>query len=240
VKEALNTAPQFIGGNAAGNIRIAHQRRLALAFVDVVGEGEGQAILDLHMVPEKMSGSSVYSLHALLASGEEDARFEKVAHDGKKFGTVHALMHKDLEKELRLPYGDGEFDWVFCNFVIEHAGKTGQQQALLAELWRIARKGIFVTASNKRHPIEFNTGLPLLHWLPRNAWKTSLNMLGKDMAETDRLPHLLDSASLGQMAASLAGPKSYDIGHVRMAGIKAQFFLMVQKTASQINADIPE
>lgn len=238
MKEALDTAPQFLGGNAVGNIRLAHQRRLAKAFVDFIGEGGGGSVLDLHTVPEKFSGISAYSLHALLADSEDSTPYEKTAHDGKKSGHAHALMQKDMEEKVYLPYQDAEFDWVFCNSVIEQVGGAEQQHALLGELWRVARKGIFVTASNKRHPIEFNTGFPLLHWMPRHAWKTSLNWLGKDSVETDRLPHLLDAASLKQLAGSLPGPQSFDIGHLRMAGIKAQFFLMVQKSGPQDIADI--
>lgn len=238
MKEALDTVPQLQGGNAVGNIRLAHQRQLAAAFVDFVGKGDAQAILDLHMLPERLSGSSAYSLHALLAGNEDAARSGKSFDHAKTSEHVHALMQKDMDKDVFLPYQDGEFDWVFCNFVIEHVRTPEQQQRLIHELWRIARKGIFVTASNKRHPIEFNTGFPLLHWMPRNLWKMSLNCLGKAAAETDRLPHLLDAPTLRQLAASLQGPKSFDVGHVRMAGIKAQFFLMVEKGESTATADV--
>ncbi len=135
---------------------------------------------------------------------------------------------QDTSIVLELPFADGEFDWVFCNRVLEFAGDTVQQFMVLKEMTRIARRGVFVTASNRRHPIEFNTGLPLLHWLPNSYWRRSLALTGKkEMAD---LPsNLLNAGDLAKMASMLSGGGSFDIGHIRYLGIKAQFFLMLRK-----------
>jgi hypothetical protein len=239
LKEALDTSqPLFLKGNALGGTCLEHQRKLAKAFVDFIGNDESGAILDMHLVPGAFSGKSEYTLPSLLADQNETASSKTMTQDGKKTWHAHPVRQKDMEERVGLPYKNGEFDWVFCNSVIEHAGDFAQQQLLLSELWRVARKGVFVTASNKRHPIEFNTGLPLLHWLPRNLWKTSLNWFGREEREADCLPNLLDAASLAQLAESVPDTQSYDIGHVRMAGIKAQFFLMIRKLDLQEKAAI--
>lgn len=134
----------------------------------------------------------------------------------------------DVSSVLELPFADGEFDWVFCNRVLECAGDTVQQYMVLKEMTRVARRGVFVTASNRRHPVDFNTGLPVLHWLPAAAWKRCLAWAGKKDA-VDWPVNLLDAGDLTKMASLLSGGGSYDIGHIRYLGIKAHFFLMLSK-----------
>src|SRR5690606_18142782 len=68
--------------------------------------------------------------------------------------------------ELLLDLSDASFDWVFCGELIEHADSLPRQQELVAECFRVARKGVFITTPSRRHPLEFNSGLPFVHWLP--------------------------------------------------------------------------
>lgn len=130
---------------------------------------------------------------------------------------------------LELPFADEEFDWVFCNRVLECAGDKVQQYMLLKELVRISRRGLFVTAANKRHPLEFNTGIPLLHWLPERQWKRCLAWLGKQPTPSGLPLNLLDASDLSKLAGLLSEPGRFDIGHIRYLGIKACFFLMITK-----------
>ncbi|WP_161993257.1 methyltransferase domain-containing protein [Lacisediminimonas profundi] len=122
-----------------------------------------------------------------------------------------------------LLYGDGEFDWVCCDGVLEHAGSFMQQFKLLKDMNRVARKGLFVTAANRGYPLDLETGLPLLHWLPAPLW----HRLSGQQRGHGR--HLLTSAALLRMASLLPGKRSSDVGHVRLGGPKAHFFLMIRK-----------
>lgn len=134
----------------------------------------------------------------------------------------------DMSIVLELPFVDGEFDWVFCNRVLEFAGDPVQQFMVLKEITRVARRGVFVTATNRRHPIGFHSGLPLLHWLP-DGLARRVSVLGGN-ADKSALPrHLLTAADLAKMAGMLSGGGSFDIGHIRYLGIKAHFFLMIRK-----------
>lgn len=129
----------------------------------------------------------------------------------------------------RLPYADQEFDWILCTETIEHVGGVERQQELLAELYRVARRGVFLTTSNRDHPLEFNTGLPVLHWLPAGLWRTALRILGKrEWVPPTRL-NLLGSKTLYRMAANLPGAPTHDVGHKRVLGMKAHYFLMIHK-----------
>lgn len=132
-------------------------------------------------------------------------------------------------QDTRLPFGDGAFDWVFCNEVIEHTGPAERQYALVQELYRVARKGVFVTTANRRHPLEFKTGIPLIHLLPDAWWRRLLKWLGKSKWASEAMLNPLDASALFRFASLLPGKPAHDVGHKRVFGIKAHFFLMIRK-----------
>lgn len=129
----------------------------------------------------------------------------------------------------RLPYADGAFDWVFCNEVLEHGGCTERQYALVQELYRVARRGVFATASNSRHPLEFKSRLPLIHLLPRPVWRRLLKWAGKRKWASESMLNPLDAPALYRFASLLPGKPEHDVGHKRVFGIKAHLFLMIRK-----------
>lgn len=129
----------------------------------------------------------------------------------------------------RLPYANGAFDWIFCAEAIEHVGSADRQQELIAEMFRVARRGVFLTTSNRRHPLEFNTGLPLLHWLPDRLWRFALKVFGKGEWQSSARLNLLGSEALYRMSSGLPGAPDHDVGHKRIFGIKAHYFLMIRK-----------
>jgi Methyltransferase domain len=63
----------------------------------------------------------------------------------------------------QFPFSDREFDWVFCNAVIEHVGDDDAQLLFLNEMMRVA-KNVFFTTPNKYFPIEPHTNMLFLHW----------------------------------------------------------------------------
>jgi hypothetical protein len=136
-----------------------------------------------------------------------------------------------------LPFDDETFDWVFCEAVIEHVGGSERQFLLLKELMRVARKGIFVTTSNRWHPIEFYTALPLLHWLPSSMWKRLLKFLGKEVWASESMLNLLDAKALQKFVDRLPQKPQCSIGHIRFLGLKAYFFLQIKKHAFQNKID---
>jgi len=63
-----------------------------------------------------------------------------------------------------LPFGDGEFDLVYCSSVIEHVPPE-RRAAFAAEVRRVGR-GWFVQTPAYSFPIEPHSLLPGAHWLP--------------------------------------------------------------------------
>jgi len=72
-----------------------------------------------------------------------------------------------------LPFSNQEFDIVFSNAVLEHVGSFARQQFFIHELCRVGRS-VFVTTPNRWFPVEHHTGLPLLHYLPKDMHRPVL------------------------------------------------------------------
>jgi SAM-dependent methyltransferase len=66
-----------------------------------------------------------------------------------------------------LPFGDAEFDLVYCSSVIEHV-PPARRQAFAAEIRRVGR-GWFVQTPAYSFPVEPHSLLPFAHWLPVRA-----------------------------------------------------------------------
>ncbi|MGV3709075.1 MAG: class I SAM-dependent methyltransferase [Gemmatimonas sp.] len=71
-----------------------------------------------------------------------------------------------------LQYGNGEYDVVFSNSVIEHLGTEERQRAFASEAMRVG-KSYFVQTPNRRFPIEPHLIAPFVHYLPRK-WQRPL------------------------------------------------------------------
>ncbi|MES2932662.1 MAG: methyltransferase domain-containing protein [Pseudomonadota bacterium] len=151
---------------------------------------------------------------------------------------IFHLDHADSPKNCsissaslgNLPFSDEQFDWVFCDGVIQHVVGFERQYLLLRELMRIAKRGVFVTTVNRWHPIEFNTSLLLLHWLPVTLWRTSLKLFGKSKFSRGNRLNLLSSGDLKKLTDLLPGRPKSSIGHLRFFGLKAHFFLQLDKS----------
>ena len=127
-----------------------------------------------------------------------------------------------------LPFDDRAFDFVHSSAVFEHVGGCQQQVAFLSELWRVARKGIFVTTPNRWFPIEFHTVLPLIHWLPARLYRQLLRMLNQDFFAEEANLNLTSRRELARMA-SLAGIDCFRVETVTLCGWPTNLLLVAEK-----------
>ncbi|WP_052452455.1 methyltransferase domain-containing protein [Noviherbaspirillum autotrophicum] len=230
MKNTVNADYGAIPGDGLIDRLLSSQRRkLVDAFTVFRQGGSDDTILNVGLMPAQQSHSTNY----LEEWSTPQDRLRMTSHDitPPNYPIRPGASQRQRPSDgLRLPFADGEFDWVFCNEVIERVGSFERQYALLKELARVARRGVFVTAANRKHPLEFNTGLPLLHLLPDRWWRRSLKLLGKNALVSEAELNLLDSGTLYKLASLLPGKPKHDVGHKRVFGIKAHFFLMIEKT----------
>lgn len=239
LKNAINAEVHaFSDAGYIEKMLVSQRRKLFDAFQEFKGPSKNESILDVCILSTGARASS-----SCLQSwiGTSDQAFVKacnilVSPEGP-WRLAQAESGSTAEAGMQtLPFANGQFDWVFCGEVMERAGTRAHQLHLLRELSRIARKGVFVTTENRKHPIEFTTGLPLMHWLPEPLWRVGLKLCGKGEWASREMLNPLGSDTLKEMSAELPDIASSDIGHLRVAGVKAHFFLMLRKQTPQLAA----
>lgn len=206
----------------------SQRRKLVDAFSVFRQNGGSDIILNVGMMPTPLFDSTNYL--AEWSSPEDRPRITSYEIAPLNYHPRVTAKERHCQLDgLLLPFADGKFDWVFCSEVIERVGSFEYQYGLLKELARVSRKGVFVATQNRRHPLEFNTGLPLIHWLPAPWWWRLLKWSGKSAWASESALNLLDAKELYKLASLLPGKMKHDVGHKRVFGIKAHFFLMIEK-----------
>jgi hypothetical protein len=99
----------------------------------------------------------------------------------------------------KFPFKDKEFDWVFSNAVIEHAGDHASQLLFINEMLRVA-DNVFFTTPNKYFPIESHTNAVFMHWNSKifyrwcSKYKRWINRNSLNLLSFRRLSRLLESS----------------------------------------------
>lgn len=234
MKDTVNSAYGLISHTGfIERLRTTQRRKIFEAFSAFRGADADETTLSVGMTSSPLFDNTNCLWE--WSTPQERARFTCYEIANSSPAARRPYVHPNaLERErrpgvLRLPFGDGEFDWVFCNEVIERMGTLERQYALVKELARVSRKGVFLATSNRWYPIEFNTALPFAHWLPDTWWRRILRWSGKGTWASEHCFCLLDSHTLYKLASLLPGKPQNDVGHKRIFGIKAHFFLMIEK-----------
>ena len=153
------------------------------------------------------------------AVGIDDAAFLERAYPGVTFRRADGRA---------LPFGDRSFDFSHSSAVIEHVGSEADQTRFLSELWRVCRKGLFVTTPNRWFPVEFHSIMPLVHWLPPSAFRGILRALGHRELALEAYLNLMSRGNLLHvaLAARLAQPR---VLQARLGGWTSNLLLIALK-----------
>lgn len=123
-------------------------------------------------------------------------------------------------------YGDGSFDVVFSNSVIEHVGGYREQRRMAEEIRRVGKR-YFVQTPNKRFPIEPHFLFPFFQYLP--AWLRAQMVHHFDVGWYKRIPDLeaaraeIDSIQLLTRSRFAALFPGATIHVERIAGLSKSF-----------------
>ena len=189
--------------------------------------GPNDVVLDAGVTSDRDYGHSNYfeswypHKSAVTAVGVEDASFLEETYPGMKFVCADACD---------LPFEDATFDYVHSGAVLEHVGSRQRQADFISELWRVARKGIFITTPNRWFPVEVHTVLPLLHYLPAPQFRRSLRALGGEyafFADEENL-NLVGAGDLLGLAKH-AGLAQAKVARVRLFGLASNLVLLAAR-----------
>lgn len=208
-------------------VRIAaHQRRRMFAdFMARMTPSEADTVLDVGATSDDSYDHSNYfeawypHTRRITAVGLDDATFLEDRHPGVTFRRADGRA---------LPFADASFDYVHSSAVLEHVGSREQQAQFVAELWRVARKGIYLTTPNRWFPVEFHTVLPLIHWLPRPCFAAILRLLGLNFFADEANLNLLSARILRRMAHT-AGVTTPRVHSVSLLGWPTNLLLSARK-----------
>lgn len=129
-----------------------------------------------------------------------------------------------------LGFKNNAFDLVISSAVIEHVGNIQNQIVMLGELIRVSRKWVVITTPNRRHPIEFHTQLPLVHWLPKNVHRFILKIIGQKFLSKEENLNLMNKNDINYVLKNLNINKlTYTLTSIKLFGFVSNWILIIRK-----------
>ncbi len=208
-------------------VRIAgfQRRKMYAEFLAQFPPDQTASVIDVGVTADRSYEHSNYLVawyphkDRITAVGLDDAGFLETVYPGVKFVQADG---RDL------PFDDGAFDVAHASAVLEHVGNAERQTTFLRELWRVSRRGIFITTPNRWFPVEFHTVLPLVHWLPKPMFRGILARTGRAFFADESNLNLIGPGELKQLArdAGIANPQ---IDTVSLGGWPTNLLLSARK-----------
>jgi SAM-dependent methyltransferase len=222
----VNAQYNLAGPESLANRIATRQRRKMFAdFVEGMNVSAADTLLDVGATTDRLCEHSNYveawwpHKDQITAIGIDDCGFLETLYPGLRFVRADGC---------RLPFADNSFDFVHSSAVIEHVGDRGRQTRLLSELWRVARRGVFVTTPNRWFPVEVHTMLPLLHWLPPRWYRAILRRIGLPFFASEANLNLLSRRDLEGLARG-AGIVDFHIDAVELWALTSNLMLVAPK-----------
>lgn len=205
-------------------IKIAYKARLEMfsIFMEEFAPSKVDSILDIGATSDRDYSTSNYFevLYPYKASitccGLDDASFLEKNYPGIIF-----IQASGLE----LPFKDQSFDYVHSSAVIEHVGSFKNQSRFIQECARVARKGLCITTPNRWFPVEFHTGLPLIHWLPKQTGRWLFSCLGQKFYSEEANLNLISKSELTAIIHRLPQFK-FQFQFYKLLGWKSNLILL--------------
>lgn len=203
----------------------AHQRRKMFnRFIVNIGVRSHETILDVGVTSDNTYPASNYleqwypHKNMVTAVGIDDASLLRAQFPGIRFVMADGLQ---------LPFRDQAFDVVHSSAVIEHVGSFARQCAFVRECCRVARRAVFMTTPNRWFPVEYHTILPLVHWLPKPAFRSLMRRTGRGFFAEESNLNLMTTRELGRAATGVGF--DYKVSRVLLAGLPSNLLLSMRR-----------
>ena len=201
------------------------RRKMFESFISVSKLHVTESILDVGVTSDRTYASSNYleawyaNKENVTAVGLDEAGFLEQQFPGVRFVQANGKA---------LPFRDNTFDVVHSSAVIEHVGSRAEQTRFISELFRVSRRVTCLTTPNRWFPIEVHTGLPLVHWLPKQGFRAVLRSVGLPFFADEGNLNLLGAAELRGLCAGLDARQVHVRG-VRLGGWTSNLILFLWK-----------
>jgi hypothetical protein len=202
--------------------RRMYERFLSKTKVDVVDK-----ILDVGVSVDVTYETSNYleqwypDKSAITAVGLDDA-----AHLKRLYGVRFVRANG-----LHLPFRDSAFDVVHSSAVLEHVGSFRNQISFVQECCRVARRWVFLTTPNRWFPVEFHTVLPIVHWLPKRAFRVLMRATGYSFFADENNLNLLSMKEVRAICARVHG-FVFEVSSVSLLGWPSNILLTGRRVDS--------
>lgn len=129
---------------------------------------DGMTVLDVGVFPEPSNPKAPKSVNFFTKS----FRYDSSLYTGLGLQYMEEMKQLYPGKNFveypgdYFPFQDKEFDWVFCNAVIEHVGNDQAQLLFIKEMVRVS-KNVYFTTPNKFFPVDAHTMVFFIHWSDR-------------------------------------------------------------------------
>ena len=211
-------------------IRIAThaRRRMYSQFLQKTAIQPSETLLDVGVTSDRSYEASNYveawypHKDKITAVGVDDAAFLEQQYPGMTYRRADGL---------NLPFADNSFDVVHSSAVLEHVGSATNQRRFIDELFRVARRAVFLTTPNRWFPVEFHTVLPLVHWLPKSWFRGLLKGTRYAFFALEENLNLLDRGEIFALCAHLSDQK-VSIDLQRLLGLGSNLLLTIEKSSS--------
>jgi hypothetical protein len=177
------------------------RRRMYERFLNETKVGVADKILDVGVSADVTYETSNYleqwypDKSAITAVGLDDA-----VHLEQLYGVRFVRANG-----LHLPFHDRTFDVVHSSAVLEHVGSFQNQISLVRECCRVARRWVFLTTPNRWFPVEFHTVLPVVHWMPKKAFRALMRVTGYSFFAEESNLNLLSVKEVRAIGAEVKG-----------------------------------
>nr|WP_310523401.1 class I SAM-dependent methyltransferase [Polymorphobacter sp.] len=222
VNAQYNTAAP---GSLAQRLATRARNDMFATFMAELKPQPAETMLDIGVTSDQTYESSNYfeALYpvkaAITAAGIDDASFLETQYPGVRFVDANILS---------LPFADGSFDCVHSAAVWEHVGSRANQAQALAEVLRVARRGVFLTTPNRWFPIELHTRVPLAHWLPAHIYRPLYRAVGLDFFAEESNLNLLSGGDVRALS-SVHPHWRFRLRHASVMGWPSNIILIGEK-----------
>lgn len=212
-------------------VRIAAhaRRRMYARFLARTAIRPEETLLDVGVTSDRSYEASNYveawypHKNKITAVGVDDAAFLEEQYPGVTYRRADGL---------NLPFADNSFDVVHSSAVLEHVGSAANQRRFIEELFRVARRAVFITTPNRWFPVEFHTVLPLVHWLPKTWFRRLLKGTRYGFFAQEENLNLVDRGELLEFCAQL-GHRNATVELQRLLGLGSNLLLAIDKPSGR-------